>query len=119
MATVTVTMYQGRYGHNRELITEKEYRKRMKEEAERRKASEQDFSEWLNENYSTKEIWDMDEEEKEATKGFFLQAVDEDILYDFREDWAEVRVEVEVDAPVQNEDNSVCSCKRKCPVCGK
>lgn len=49
---------------NKEVLTEEEYNKRAREMAEDFRTSDYNFSEFLEENYSHRELWDANEEER-------------------------------------------------------
>lgn len=46
---------------NEEILTEEEYNERLKEMAESLRTSDYDFSKFLEEHYSHRELWDADE----------------------------------------------------------
>lgn len=49
---------------NEEILTEEEYNKRAREFAEDLRTSDYDFSEFLEENYSHRELWEADEKQR-------------------------------------------------------
>jgi hypothetical protein len=49
---------------NEEILTEEEYNKRAREMAEDFRTSDYNFSEFLEEHYSHRELWDANEKER-------------------------------------------------------
>ena len=49
---------------NKEVLTEEEYNKRAREMAEEFRTSDYNFSEFLEEHYSHRELWDANEKER-------------------------------------------------------
>lgn len=76
-----ITIQDGRASHvvayvnweNEEIISEAEYEAKLEEETNIAAADMYDFGQWLYENYTAPEIWDMNEEDKEEVKAQWLK----------------------------------------------
>ena len=63
---------------NEEILTEEEHNKRAEELAEEFRTSDYDFSEFLKMNYSHRELWDANEEERaEIMEDWAYRCLDE------------------------------------------
>lgn len=49
---------------NKEILTEEEYKKRAEEMAEERRTDDYSFSEFLENHYSHRELWEANEKER-------------------------------------------------------
>lgn len=80
--------------YDQEIITAEQYNERLDERIEEESGS-YCFSEWLNDNYSATEIFNMDDDEKNFTIEEFKDFVMECIKQEFNQYWDEVEVDVD------------------------
>ena len=77
---------------NEEIVTREEYDKRAREMAEELRINDSNFSEFLEENYSHRELWEADEEQRTKITRYWA---DECLKDAYRElDFEEVMLEV-------------------------
>lgn len=77
---------------NEEVLTEDEYNELVKEMAEDLRDSDYDFSEFLTENYSHRDLWDADEEERDRIMEYWASKCLDAALYEL--DYDEIVLEV-------------------------
>ena len=85
-----ITVQDGRASHivvyvhwdNEEIISEAEYEAKLEEETKIAAADTYQFSQWLHENYTADDIWDMNEAEKEEVKADWLKHCRNDMEYE-------------------------------------
>ena len=63
---------------NEEIITREEYDKRAREKAEELRINDSNFSEFLEENYSHRELWEADEEQHTKIMEYWIDKCLED-----------------------------------------
>lgn len=106
------------YGYDKpDLISEEQYEELV---ADRRKELEKDdgeFEDYLSDNYSYKEIFDMDEDEKAEVRAEYANKCADWARDDLEEDWdyEEIETEVEICAEVlskQSKGKCPCPCNR-------
>ena len=77
---------------NKEILTEEEYDKRVKEMAEDLRTNDCNFSEFLEEKYSHRELWDADEKQRAKIMEHWADQCLEDAYCE--QDYEEVELEV-------------------------
>ena len=75
-----------------EVLTENEYNELVKEMAEDFRTNDDDFSEFLEQNYSHRDLWDTDEEERARIMEHWASKCVESAEYEL--DCDEVELEV-------------------------
>lgn len=112
-AKAKVTVYKKSrvygYGYDQpDLISEEQYEKLVAERKEELVKSEGEFEDYLSDNYSYKEIFDMDEDEKAEVRAEYANRCADWARDDLEEDWDYEELEVEVEIPSKQP-------KGKCP----
>ena len=77
-----------------EILTAEQYKERLDEQIEE-EIRFFSFSDWLEDNYTASEIFDMDDDEKKLAIEEFKEFVKDSIEHDFSNDWDEVEVDVD------------------------
>ena len=77
---------------NGEILTEEEYEKRVKKMAENLRTRDYDFSEFLEEKYSHRELWDADEKQRAKIMEYWADQCLEDAYCE--QDYEGVELEV-------------------------
>ena len=100
------------YGyHKPDLISEEQYEELI---ADRRKELEKDentFVDYLADNYSWKEVFDMDEDEKAEVLSEYAVKCDDWARDDLEEDWDYEEIETEVEIPLTTpKGKCLCPC---------
>lgn len=80
--------------YDQEILTAEEYNERLDERI-KEESGLYCFSEWLNDNYSATEIFNMDDDEKNFTIEEFKDFVMASIKQEFDQYWDEVEVDVD------------------------
>jgi hypothetical protein len=116
-AKAKVTVYKKSrvygYGYDQpDLISEEQYEKLVAERKEELVKSEGEFEDYLSDNYSYKEIFDMDEDEKAEVRAEYADKCADWARDDLEEDWDYEELEVEVEIPTAT---TVKKPKAKCP----
>ena len=116
-AKAKVTVYKKSrvygYGYDQpDLISEEQYEKLVAERKEELVKSEGEFEDYLSDNYSLKEVFDMNEDEKAEVRAEYANRCADWARDDLEEDWdyEELEVEVEICAEVPSKQS-----KGKCP----
>ena len=94
------------------VISEEKYEEYVKERAEELREEEHQFESYLEDNYSCKEVFDMNEDEKTEVRQEFLDKCEDWAREELEDDWDynEFKTEVEVSAEVTSTPP-----KGKCP----
>lgn len=80
---------------NGTILNEKQAEETAKNEYYANATSHDSFNEWLSENYSHAELFDMDEDEKKTVRADFMEEMKETAWNDFIADgYEEVSVEI-------------------------
>lgn len=116
-AKAKVTVYKKSrvygYGYDQpDLISEEQYEKLVADRKEELVKSEDEFEDYLSDNYSYKEIFDMDEDEKAEVRAEYAVKCADWARDDLEEDWDYEELEVEVEIPAEVPSKQP---KRKCP----
>lgn len=80
--------------YSREIISEKDFKEKVEEATQDYKEDECFFSEWLNEHYSTGEIWNLDEDRRREVRSDYLVKCERLAVEDVRGDWEEKEIEI-------------------------
>lgn len=80
--------------YSREVINEKEFKKKVEESTEDYKGDEYFFAEWLDAHYSAVEIWNLNEEQRKEVRSNFLIECEKLGLKDICNEWEEDEIEV-------------------------
>ena len=113
-AKVKVGIYKKRqrvygYGYdNPDLISEEQFEELVADRKEELVKSEGEFEDYLSDNYSYKEIFDMDEDEKAEVRAEYADKCTDWARDDLEEDWDYEEIETEVEIPSKQP-------KGKCP----
>ena len=116
-AKVTVVVYKKSrvygYGYDQpDLISEEQYEKLVADRTEELKNRESEFEDYLSDNYSYKEIFDMDEDEKAEVRAEYANKCADWARDDLEEDWDYEEIETEVEIPAEAPAKKP---KAKCP----
>ena len=117
-AKVKVGIYKKRqrvygYGYdNPDLISEEQYEELVADRKEELVNSESEFEDYLSDNYSYKEIFDMDEDEKAEVRAEYANKCVDWARDDLEEDWDYEEIETEVEIPAETPSKQP---KGKCP----
>lgn len=117
-AKVKVGIYKKRqrvygYGYdNPDLISEEQYEELVADRKEELVKSEGEFEDYLSDNYSYKEIFDMDEDEKAEVRAEYADKCTDWARDDLEEDWDYEEIETEVEIPAETPAKKP---KAKCP----
>ena len=79
---------------DQEILTAEQYMARLDEQVAEEIGLYR-FSDWLEENYTTTEIFDMDDDAKEIAIEEFREFAKDSIEHDFSQEWEEVEVDVD------------------------
>jgi hypothetical protein len=115
-AKVKVTVYKKRnrvygYGYdNPDLISEEQYEKLVADRKEELENKESEFEDYLSDNYSYKEIFDMDEDEKAEVRAEYANKCADWARDDLEEDWDYEEIETEVEIPTEIPSKGKCPC---------
>jgi hypothetical protein len=116
-AKAKVTVYKKSrvygYGYDQpDLISEEQYEKLVADRKEELVKSEGEFEDYLSDNYSYKEIFDMDEDEKAEVRSEYVNRCADWARDDIDDYWdcEELEVEVEICAETPSKQP-----KGKCP----
>lgn len=80
--------------YEREVINEKDFKKKVEEATKVYKEDEDFFGEWLSENYSAWDIWVLNEEQRKEVRNDFLNECERLGVNYAREDWEENEIEI-------------------------
>ena len=117
-AKVKVGIYKKRqrvygYGYdNPDLISEEQFEELVADRKVELEKSEGEFEDYLSDNYSYKEIFDMDEDEKAEVRAEYANRCADWARDDLEEDWDYEELEVEVEIPAEVPSKQP---KGKCP----
>ena len=101
------------YGYdNPDIISEEQYEELIAERKEKLEKDEVEFEDYLSDNYSWKEVFDMDEDEKDEVRAEYATKCADWARDDLEEDWDYEEIEVEVEIPAVNLSKQP---KGKCP----
>lgn len=89
---MTIKVYVNYY--NAEVITEKEFFAKVEELAKEFDEDEGEFEIFLDENYTTMELWNMTENEKAETTNAFHKKNVERATDDIKSEWIERTLEI-------------------------
>ena len=113
-AKVKVTVYKKRsrvygYGYdNPDLISEEQYEELVANRKEELEKDEGEFEDYLADNYSWKEVFDMNEDERAKVRAEYAEKCADWARDDLEEDWDYEEIETEVEIPSKQP-------KGKCP----
>ena len=117
-AKVKVGIYKKRqrvygYGYdNPDLISEEQFEELVADRKVELEKSEGEFEDYLSDNYSYKEIFDMDEDEKAEVRAEYADKCTDWARDDLEEDWDYEEIETEVEIPAVITEKKP---KAKCP----
>lgn len=77
-----------------DIISEKEFKKKIAETVNNYKTDETYFNEWLNDNYNAFNVWGMSTEERAKILEEFADICQTWGVKEVREDWEENEIEV-------------------------
>lgn len=115
---VKVVVYKKRqrvagFGYDKpDLISEEQYEELVADRREELEENEREFEDYLMDNYSYKEIFDMDEDEKAKVRAEYAQQCVDWAREDLEEDWDYEEIETEVEIPTEIAPKET---KAKCP----
>ena len=113
-AKVKVGIYKKRqrvygYGYdNPDLISEEQFEELVADRKAELEKDENEFEEYLSDNYSLKEVFDMNEDEKAEVRAEYADKCVDWARDDLEEDWDYEEIETEVEIPSKHP-------KGKCP----
>lgn len=87
-----VKVYVNRY--SREIVNEKDFKKKIEEATKEYKEDKSFFGEWIDINYSAEEIWNLNEEQRKEVHNEFLARCEELGIKDVHNEWKEEEIEV-------------------------
>lgn len=110
----TVVMYQHKY-RVQDSITEEEYKAKLNKMIDDYDSNDNDFDEWLMDNYDRVEIFRMNQDEKDLVFQDYHTSNIEYATNKLEEEWEKIETTVYVDLSqaLKNE----CNCG--CPCCGR
>ena len=117
-AKVKLIVYKKRqrvygYGYdNPDLISEEQFEELVADRKVELEKSESEFEDYLSDNYSYKEIFDMDEDEKAEVRAEYADKCVDWARDDLEEDWDYEEIETEVEIPAETPSKQS---KGKCP----
>ena len=101
------------YGYDKpDLISEEQYEELVADRKEELEKSGNDFEDYLSDNYSLKEVFDMNEDERAEVRAEYAQQCADWARDDLEEDWDYEELEVEVEIPAEIAPKET---KAKCP----
>ena len=80
--------------YDQEIITAEQYKERLDERIEEEMGLYR-FSDWLEDNYTAAEVFEMDDDMKEFAIEEFKEFAKDSIEHDFVNEWDEVEVDVD------------------------
>jgi hypothetical protein len=80
--------------HSREVISEKEFEKRVVETQKEYLEDVYYFAEWLEDTYKPHEVWEFDREKREAVRDEYGMKCREWAENEVRDTWTEEEIEV-------------------------
>lgn len=100
-ATVTVTVYgKAIRGGYVEVISAEQYEEKVSQRAKEFYEDEEEFHEWLEDNYSASDVWAMSDKDKVTIKEVDYKDKCLDWAYDdIGSDYEEFEITTEVDCP--------------------
>ncbi len=107
---IKVTMYEQRYGSA--VMTEEEYQKMLIERVEEIDNDENSFEEWLNDEFTSYDVWCMSATE---IKDLFHKANIEYVEEELSGEWGKIEKEIVVDLSKVKEVETNCHC----PCCNR
>ena len=122
-AKAKVTVYKKRqrvygYGYdNPDLISEEQFEKLVADRKEELVKNKGEFEDYLADNYSWKEVFDMDGDEKAEVRSEYEVMCADWARDDLEEDWDCEEIEVEVEIPAEapsKQPKKKCSCPCPC-----
>jgi hypothetical protein len=115
-AKVKVTVYKKRnrvygYGYdNPDLISEEQFEELVADRKAELEKSEVEFEDYLSDNYSWKEVFDMDEDEKAEVRTEYTNKCTDWARDDLEDDWDYEEIETEVEIPTEIPSKGKCPC---------
>lgn len=101
------------YGYDKpDLISKEQYEELVADRKEELEKDEVSFEDYLADNYSWKEVFDMDEDDKAEVRAEYADKCAEWARDDLEEDWDYEEMEIEVDIPAEAPSKKP---KAKCP----
>ena len=101
------------YGYDRpDLIFEEQYEELVADRKTELEKDENKFEEYLSDNYSLKEVFDMNEDEKAEVHAEYADKCVDWARGDLEEDWDYKEIETEVEIPAETPAKKP---KAKCP----
>lgn len=101
------------YGYNKpNLIPEEQYEELVADRKEELEKNDGEFEGYLADNYSYKELFDMDEDEKAEVRAEYVDKCADWAREDLEEDWDYEEIETEVEIPAEVAPKKP---KAKCP----
>lgn len=102
------------YGYDQpDLISEEQYEKLVADREAELEKDDGEFENYLADNYSWKEVFDMDEDDKAKVRSEYAVKCAKWARDDLEEDWDYEELEVEVDIPtatIPKKPNAKCPC---------
>ena len=96
MVTVTVYGYADDWG-NLEVISREAFNQLVRERAEELFQDHFEFEDWLEENFTTLELWDLTDLKKTEVKSEFKHYCLAEAEKELNEDWEEFEITTEVE----------------------
>ena len=94
------------YGYdNPDLISEEQFEELVADRKAELEKSEIEFEDYLSDNYSWKEVFDMDENEKAEVRAEYANKCADWARDDLEDDWDYEEIETEVDCPCECHNN--------------
>lgn len=101
------------YGYdNPDLISEEQYEELIANRKAELENNDNEFEDYLENNYSYKEVFDMDEDDRAEVRAEYADKCIDWARDDLEEDWDYEEIEVEVDIPAEIAPKKP---KSKCP----
>ena len=101
------------YGYdNPDLISEEQYEELVADRKAELEKDENEFKDYLSDNYSYREIFDMSEDEKAEVRAEYADKCVDWARDDLEEDWDYEEIETEVEIPAETPAKKS---KAKCP----
>ena len=96
------------------VISEEKFEEYVKERVDELREEENQFESYLEDNYSCKEVFDMNESEKAEVLQEYLDKCEDWAREELEDDWYynELKAEVEVPAEIPSKGKCPCPCNR-------
>ena len=92
------------------VISEEKFEEYVQERANELREEEIHFESYLEDNYSCKEVFEMNEDEKAEVRKEHLAKCEDDARAELEDDWDYNELEAEVEVPAGNLSKGKCPC---------